>query len=161
MTGREVRLAGVRSKVALGREQRAPGGSTVSRGADPTLSCALWALRTRWHWGCCQTCPRTAESLRNFWVKTSSRGRPRSSAWSTQQIDPEPLQAQHLLQFNEAAAQSQPQPLAPLRPSPVAQLVKNPAPVRETPVRFVGREDPLEKGQAAHSNNLGLRLWLR
>ena len=42
---------------------------------------------------------------------------------------------------------------SPLRPtrmntraSLVAQLVKNPPAMQETPVRFLGREDPLEKG---------------
>ena len=30
--------------------------------------------------------------------------------------------------------------------SPVAQLVKNPPPMQETPAQFLGREDPLEKG---------------
>ena len=29
--------------------------------------------------------------------------------------------------------------------SPVAQLVKNPPAMQETPVRFLGQEDPLEK----------------
>ena len=33
----------------------------------------------------------------------------------------------------------------------MAQLVNN---LQETPVRFLGREDLLEKGQATHSNNL-------
>ena len=28
----------------------------------------------------------------------------------------------------------------------IAQLVKNPPAVQETPVRFLGQEDPLEKG---------------
>ena len=28
----------------------------------------------------------------------------------------------------------------------IAQLVKNPPAMQETPVRFLGREDPLEKG---------------
>ena len=28
--------------------------------------------------------------------------------------------------------------------------------MQETPVRFLGQEDPLEKGEATHSNNLGL-----
>ena len=32
------------------------------------------------------------------------------------------------------------------RASLVAQLVKNPPAMRETPVQFLGREDPLEKG---------------
>ena len=41
-----------------------------------------------------------------------------------------------------------------------AQLVKNPPAVQETPVRFLSWEDPLEKGQAAHSSILGLPLWL-
>ena len=30
--------------------------------------------------------------------------------------------------------------------SQVAQLVKNPPVMQETPVRFLGQEDPLEKG---------------
>ena len=33
----------------------------------------------------------------------------------------------------------------------IAQLVKNLPAMQETPVRFLGREDPLEKGQATHS----------
>ena len=32
------------------------------------------------------------------------------------------------------------------RASLVAQLVKNPPAMQETPVRFLGQEDPLEKG---------------
>ena len=39
---------------------------------------------------------------------------------------------------------------------PGAQLVKNLPAVQETPVRFLGQEDPLEKGQATHSSILGL-----
>ena len=35
---------------------------------------------------------------------------------------------------------------------PVAQLVKNPPAVRETWVRSLGWEDPLEKGTAPHSS---------
>ena len=42
------------------------------------------------------------------------------------------------------------------RASLVAQLVKNLPVLQETPVRFLGREDPLEKGQATHSSILGL-----
>ena len=42
----------------------------------------------------------------------------------------------------------------------VAQLVKNPPVVHETPVRFLCWEDPLEKGLATHSSILGLPLWL-
>ena len=34
----------------------------------------------------------------------------------------------------------------PYRTSPVAQLVKNPPAMQETPVQFLGWEDPLEKG---------------
>ena len=41
---------------------------------------------------------------------------------------------------------------------PVAQLVKNPPAVRETWVRSLGWEDPLEKGKATHSNILAWRL---
>ena len=32
--------------------------------------------------------------------------------------------------------------------------------MHETPVRFLGREDPLKKGQATHSSILGLPWWL-
>ena len=42
----------------------------------------------------------------------------------------------------------------------VAQLVKNPPAMRETPVRFLGQEDALEKGKAMHSSILRLPLWL-
>ena len=41
------------------------------------------------------------------------------------------------------------------------QLVKkNPPAMQETPVRFLGPEDPLEKEQATHSSVLGFPLWL-
>ena len=43
----------------------------------------------------------------------------------------------------------------------VAQLVKNPSARQETPVRFLGWKDPLEKGQDTHSSILGLAWWLR
>ena len=46
------------------------------------------------------------------------------------------------------------------RASLVAQLVKNPPAMQETPLRFLGREDLLEKGYATHSSILGLPLWL-
>ena len=36
----------------------------------------------------------------------------------------------------------------------VAQLVKNPPAMQETPVQLLGRVDPLEKGKAAHSSIL-------
>ena len=47
-----------------------------------------------------------------------------------------------------------------LRVSLVAQLVKNPPAMQETPLRFLGQEDPLEKGKAALSSILGLPWWL-
>ena len=41
-----------------------------------------------------------------------------------------------------------------------AQLVKNLPAMRETQVRFLGREDPLEKGKATHCSILAWRiLW--
>ena len=40
----------------------------------------------------------------------------------------------------------------------VAQLVKNPPTMQETWVRFLGREDPLEKGKATHSSILAWRI---
>ena len=46
------------------------------------------------------------------------------------------------------------------RDSLIAQLVKNPPAMQETPVRFLGWEDLLEKGEATHSSILGLPLWL-
>ena len=42
----------------------------------------------------------------------------------------------------------------------IAQLVKNPPAIQETLVRFLGWEDPLEKGKVTHSRILGLPLWL-
>ena len=36
----------------------------------------------------------------------------------------------------------------------MAQLVKNPPAMQETPIRFLVREDPLEEGMATHSNVL-------
>ena len=38
-----------------------------------------------------------------------------------------------------------------------AQAVKNLPPMQETQVRFLGQEDPLEKGVAAHSSILAWR----
>ena len=46
------------------------------------------------------------------------------------------------------------------RASLIAHLVKNSPAVQETLVQFLGWEDPLEKGNAIHSNILGLPLWL-
>ena len=40
----------------------------------------------------------------------------------------------------------------------VAQLVKNPPTMQETLVRFLGQEDPLEKGKAIHSSILAWRI---
>ena len=40
----------------------------------------------------------------------------------------------------------------------VAQLVKNPPAMQEAPVRFLGWEDPLEKGKTTHSNILAWRI---
>ena len=42
----------------------------------------------------------------------------------------------------------------------IAQLVKNPLAMQETPVQLLGQEDLLEKGKATHSSILGLLLWL-
>ena len=42
--------------------------------------------------------------------------------------------------------------------SPVAQRVKNPPAMQETWVRSLGREDPLEEGQATHSSVLAWRI---
>ena len=42
----------------------------------------------------------------------------------------------------------------------MAQLVKNLPAMQETPVQFLGWEDPLEKGEATHSGILGVPLWL-
>ena len=42
----------------------------------------------------------------------------------------------------------------------VAQLVKNPPVTQETLIRFLGWEDPLEKGEATSSSILRFPLWL-
>ena len=41
-----------------------------------------------------------------------------------------------------------------VRASLVAQLVKNLPEMQETPVRFLGWEDPLEEGMATHTSIL-------
>ena len=40
----------------------------------------------------------------------------------------------------------------------VVQLVKNLPVMQETPVRFLGQEDPLEEGWATHSDILAWRI---
>ena len=45
-----------------------------------------------------------------------------------------------------------------IRPSLIAQLVKNLPAMQETPVRFLGQEDPLEKDMATHSSILAWRI---
>ena len=40
----------------------------------------------------------------------------------------------------------------------MAQLVKNLSAMQETPVRFLGREDPLEEGMATHCSTLVWRI---
>ena len=47
-----------------------------------------------------------------------------------------------------------------IRASLIPQLVKNPPAMQETPVRLLGQEDPLEKGQAIHSSIRGFPSWL-
>ena len=42
--------------------------------------------------------------------------------------------------------------------SRITQLVKNPPAMRETPVGFLGWEDPLEKGKATHFSILAWRI---
>ena len=42
----------------------------------------------------------------------------------------------------------------------IVQLVKNLPAVQETPVRFLGQGDPLEKGQAPQFSIPGLPWWL-
>ena len=42
----------------------------------------------------------------------------------------------------------------------IVQLVKNLPAMQETLVRFLSREDPLEKGKATYSSILGVPWWL-
>ena len=49
-------------------------------------------------------------------------------------------------------------PPATVNTSLVAQLVKNLAALQEIRVRFLGREDPLEKEMATHSSILAWRI---
>ena len=49
-------------------------------------------------------------------------------------------------------------PLQYSRASLVAQLIKNPPAMRETWIRSLGWEDPLEKGKATHSSILAWRI---
>ena len=45
-----------------------------------------------------------------------------------------------------------------MRPSLIAQLVKNLPAMQETQVRLLGQEDPLEKEMATHSSILAWRI---
>ena len=45
-----------------------------------------------------------------------------------------------------------------VKASLVAQLVKTSPAIHETPVRFLGREDPLEKGMAMYARILAWRI---
>ena len=45
-----------------------------------------------------------------------------------------------------------------IRSSLIAQLVKNLPAMQETPVRFLGQEDPLEKDMATHSSILAWKI---
>ena len=45
-----------------------------------------------------------------------------------------------------------------MRASLIAQLVKNLPAIQETPVRFLGWEDLMEKGKATHSSILAWRI---
>ena len=47
-----------------------------------------------------------------------------------------------------------------MKVSLVVQLVKDQPAMQETPVRFLGWEDPLDKGWATHSSILDLPVWL-
>ena len=48
-----------------------------------------------------------------------------------------------------------------LKPSLIAQLVKNLPAMQETQVGFLGGEDPLEEGMATHSSILAWRIpWI-
>ena len=60
------------------------------------------------------------------------------------------LSQNHLLGFEIAQLEFQ--------ASLIAQLVKNPPAMQETPVQFLGQEDPLEKGKATHSRILAWRI---
>ena len=48
--------------------------------------------------------------------------------------------------------------LVEFKPYLVAQVVKNPPAMQETPVLFLDREDVLEKGMATHSSSLAWRI---
>ena len=50
--------------------------------------------------------------------------------------------------------------LSTLLTSLITQLLQSQPEMQETPVLFLGREDPLVKRQATHSSILGLPLWL-
>ena len=50
----------------------------------------------------------------------------------------------------------------PIDASLIAQLVKTPPAMQETLARFLGWEDPLEKGKATHSSILAWRIpWIQ
>ena len=64
---------------------------------------------------------------------------------------------EHLLYYNNIATRD-PRVLMEHLGSLVAQMAKNLSAVQETWVRFLGWEDPLEKGMAIHSSILAWRI---
>ena len=66
----------------------------------------------------------------------------------------------HLLDGSQISHKEQQEHLLSYWASLIAQLVKNLPAMQETPVQFLGQEDPLETAQATHSSILGLPLWL-
>ena len=69
-----------------------------------------------------------------------------------------PTQGWNLRLLRLLHRQAESLPLAPLGAALVAQLGKNLPAVRETWVRSLGWEDPLEKGIATHSSILAWRI---
>ena len=55
-------------------------------------------------------------------------------------------------------AKSETERLSLLGASLMAQLVKNLPAMQETPVQFLGQEDPLQTGKATHSSILAWRF---
>ena len=109
------------------------------------------------------SCSVMFDSFETPWTVTYwaplSMGFPRQEYWSVLLFpSPEDLPNPGIESLMSPALAGGIVTIAPPRASLIAQLVKNLPAMQDTPVRFLGQEDPLEKGMATHSSILAWRI---
>ena len=141
-----------------------PSGGGAQLGSELTFSCEVWILpksHTLPSFVHEPTCTSQTEYL-NFWLQKcgcfyslhlcfpdSSVGKESASKAGDPGL---------ILGLGRSPGEGIGYPLQYLGASLVAQLVKNMPAMRETWIRSLGREDPLEKGKATHSSILAKKI---